>query len=186
MRDEIRKGVPGIEFSAAKAQDPNVIDGFGYDLANSSLHGVVRVYSTTSSSAGATGTGALAKDQTLNLPHVGLVIVQYDSHGRIDDNSPDRQALRTAFKKAVEPLMKFEPGAASRSRLELTDDRMTALAKTQSPTRIEPGAGNRKAERGHSTLNWCDEKLQSGKPPLFWHAFQYESPNRAISVSGRF
>ena len=111
MRDEIRKGVPGIEFSAAKAQDPNVIDGFGYDLANSSLHGVVRVYSTTSSSAGATGTGALAKDQTLNLPHVGLVIVQYDSHGRIDDNSPDRQALRTAFKKAVEPLMKFEPGA---------------------------------------------------------------------------
>jgi HEAT repeat protein len=105
LEQAIKQAVPNIECTAKERRDAGYLGGFEYVLPGTSMKGWIRFESITSPVIG----GAIAPDQTLHLPHLGLI--GWNISG-LDANAPQRQLIRQAFQDSVEPLLKLEPGAA--------------------------------------------------------------------------
>ncbi len=115
LEQAIKQALPGAECTAAKSKGADLMGGFDYVLQGAKGKGAVRVHSVTSPHVG----GAIAPDQTLHLPHLGLIVMQYNSGtgGRPADDSPQRRAIRQAFNEKVEPLRKLDSDARASTPL---------------------------------------------------------------------
>jgi hypothetical protein len=109
LEQAILQAVPGTKCTAEKSKDPGFLGGFACISPDGKAKGSVRIDSITSPLVG----GAIAPDQTLHLPHLGLIVTHNRGAGRDGDDkdSLQRQAIRGAFKENVEPLLNLEPGA---------------------------------------------------------------------------
>lgn len=106
MKRAMQQTLPGVELTREIPPGKYFLGGFEYQLPAANLRGSVSVRDLTMPTTG----GSVDPDQTLHLPHLGMILTQTIASGR-GAQAAQRQAVRQAFERTVEPLLKLEPTA---------------------------------------------------------------------------
>ena len=109
--DAIRAALPKAQTSPERPRRAMYLAGIRYEVPGTNIRGTVRINEITPTKRWQL---AAAPEQTVHLPHLGLMVMAYYRPGRdtTGDVSPERAAIRKAVQAAVAPLRKLEDDAA--------------------------------------------------------------------------
>jgi len=171
IEQSIKRVLPGAESTADKNTEPGFVGGFGYKLPGTDVKGFVRVDTTDEHRRNYPN----LPEQVLHCPRLGLIVTQYyirPAVGRFDLDSPQRQAIRRAFRENVGLFLKLEPGAGTWDLPLLKPDVGTAAATLPTPETLE------KWLEGKGLIEIVFGSPQKGIPK-FLDSLTVKSDNRA-------